>query len=146
MENLDHQEWEFGLQLNVPIGQRLAHAGVRHAELRLARERSILRAQERQATHELATAIARSEQATNSLEASRARMEAARERVASLDAAYEADKVSLDLLLDAQERLSAAETRYYDVLTGRAIAEKDVRRADGSLLSVHGVSLQSPEG
>ena len=62
MESLDHQEWEFGLSLNVPLGQRRAYAGVRHAELRLARERSILREQELQVSHALADAIGRAAQ------------------------------------------------------------------------------------
>lgn len=142
MANLDHQEWQFGLEFNVPIGRRQAYAGVRHAELRLARERKILQEQELQVSHELANAIARSVQAHSSLEASRQRMLAAQQRAEATDASYEADKVPLDLVLDAQERLGLAESRYFEVLVNYAVADRDVRRAAGHLLPSNGVVLQ----
>ena len=139
---MDHQEWEFGLQLNVPIGQRRAYAGLRHAELRLARERAILREQELQVTHELANAIARATQTHRSMMAAKQRLMAALDRAAASEAAYDADQVNLDLLLDAQERLGAAEARYFQVVQDLAVAEKNVRRASGELLTSNGILLQ----
>ena len=140
--SMDHQEWEFGLQLNVPLGQRQAYAGLRHAELRLARERAILREQELQVSHELSNAIAREAQAHSSMLIARKRLEAAQERLAASQAAWEADQVVLDLLLDAQERLGAAEARYYQVVENFAVASKNVRQAAGQLLVSNGISLQ----
>ena len=142
MENLDHQEWEFGLSLNVPLGQRRAYAGVRHAELRLARERSILREQELQVSHALADAIGRAAQTHASMQASYERMVAAQQRVEATAAAFEADKVPVDLLLDAQERLGAAESRYFQVVVSHAAAETNVRLQSGGLLASHGITLQ----
>ena len=140
--SLEHQEWQFGLQLNVPIGQRQAYAGLRHAELRLARERAILREQELQVSHELGNAIARAAQTHSSMLAGLRRLEAAQQRLAASQAAFEADQVPLDLLLDAQERLGAAEARYYQVVEDYAIATRDVRIASGELLASNGVTLQ----
>jgi len=142
MAELDHQEWQFGLQLDVPIGRRRAYAGLRHAELRLARERSILREQELQVNHELANAIARAVQTHRSMVASRQRAIAAQDRLSATSASFEADKVPVDLMLDAQERLGAAEARYYQVVASHAIAEKNVRLAAGQLLHSNGVTLQ----
>lgn len=142
LASLDHQEWEFGLQLNVPIGRRRAHAGVRHAELRLCRERSILHEQELQVSHELANAIGRDDQTHASMMASQSRLHAAEDRLEATVAAFEADKASVDLLLEAQERLGAAQTRYFSVVAAHAIAETNVQRASGNLLGSFGIALQ----
>ena len=139
----DHQEWEFGLQLNVPIGRRQAYAGMRHSELRLARERSILHEQQLLISHELANAIARTSQLHASMQLGRERMNAARDRLEATEAAFEADKLPVDLLLDAQERLGAAETRYFQTVASYAIAEKNVRQASGELLTQNGITLES---
>ena len=142
MTHLDHQEWQFGLQLNVPIGRRQAYVGVRHAELRLSRERSILREQELQISHQLGNAIARAAQTHASMSSSYERMLATQQRVAATEAAFDADKVPVDLLLDAQERLASAESRYYTLVTQHAIAEKDVQLAAGNLLPQSGIRLE----
>ena len=141
-ESLDHQEWEFGLQLDVPLGRRQAYAGLRHAELRLARERSVLREQELQVSHALGNVNARSAQTYASMVASRERLIATEQRVAATEVAFEADKVSLDLLLDAQERFGAAQSRYYQVVASYANAEASVRLNSGGLLASHGIKLQ----
>ncbi len=140
--NLDHQEWEFGLQFNVPIGRRRAYAGVRHAELRLCRERGVLREQELFVSHELANAIGRDEQTHASMTASYERMLAAQQRLEATEASYDADQVPLDLLLEAQERLGSARSRYYQLVAAHAIAEKNVQLSGGNLLGSFGVRLQ----
>ena len=38
----DFQEWQFGMEFNVPIGYRRGAAAVRNAELQLARSRALL--------------------------------------------------------------------------------------------------------
>ena len=38
----DYQEWDIGLQFNMPIGFRREYTALRNAELRLARERALL--------------------------------------------------------------------------------------------------------
>ena len=53
----DFQEWQLGMELEVPIGYRQGHAAVRNAEHVLARERAVLREQKRQVIYGLSTAL-----------------------------------------------------------------------------------------
>lgn len=137
----DFQEWQFGLELSVPIGYRREHAAVRNAELLLARERALLRDQQREVIHELADAIGEMDRAYTLSQTGFNRLVAARQELAAVQAAYEADKAPLDLFLDAQRRLAEAETRYYAGLAAYAIAVKNVHFVKGTLLDYDGVYL-----
>jgi hypothetical protein len=69
------------------------------------------------------------------------RLEAAREQLAALQTAFEADKAPLNLVLEAQRRLAAAESRYFEALVDHAIAVKNMHFEKGSLLEYAGVHL-----
>ena len=62
MASGEHNEWEMGLQLNVPIGFRQASSGVRNSELKLFRERAVLDEQEKQIIHDLGSAVRQTQQ------------------------------------------------------------------------------------
>lgn len=49
----DFQEWRLGFELTLPVGFRRELAGVRHAQLQLARERALLQETELELTHQL---------------------------------------------------------------------------------------------
>ena len=53
----DLQEWELGIDINVPVGFRKQHAAYRNAELIVAREKAILKEQERQVIYGLSNAL-----------------------------------------------------------------------------------------
>ena len=53
----DFQEWEAGLKFSMPIGFRQPLAAVRNAQLKLARERSVLQDMELEVSHQMADAI-----------------------------------------------------------------------------------------
>ena len=55
----DFQEWQLGLEMQMPLGMRQGHAAVRNAQLQLAREHALLQAQERDVVHDLAGASGR---------------------------------------------------------------------------------------
>ncbi|MDH3717420.1 MAG: TolC family protein [Planctomycetota bacterium] len=137
----DHQEWQLGLQLDVPIGLRQAWAGVRNAELKLARERAILRDQELAVSHTLSDAIAEVIRAQASVRTNFDRLNAAVQRRNATQAAYEGDQASLDLLLGAQQRLSDAQSSYFQALAQHSKAIKDVQLQKGSLLQYNGILL-----
>jgi hypothetical protein len=59
----------------------------------------------------------------------------------AIRAAFESDKVTLDLLLEAQRRLAEAESRYFRALAEYAVAVKNVHFAKGTLLDYDGVYL-----
>ena len=80
----DFQEWQLGFELSVPIGFRLAHVAVRNAELQLARERAILRDQQREIMHEAADAIAEMDRAYAVLQTSYNRLIASQDQLKAL--------------------------------------------------------------
>jgi hypothetical protein len=139
----DFQEWQLGFELSVPIGFRQAHVAARNAELLLARERAILKDQQREVVHEAADAVAEMDRAYVVMQTSFNRLNAARDQVASVQAAYEEGegKVPLDLLLDAQRRLTETETEYVLNRARYSLALKNVHFVKGTLLEYDGVYL-----
>ncbi len=137
----DFQEWQLGLELSVPIGYRRGFAAARNAELQLCRERAILREQEHQVLHEVASAVADIQRAYVVSQTSFNRLDAARVQLDAIKAEFEAEKAPLDLLLDAQRRLAEADSQHHRSLAEYAVAVKNVHFAKGTLLAYDGVYL-----
>jgi hypothetical protein len=137
----DFQEWQLGFELNVPIGFRAAHVATRNAELQLARERAILRDQQREVMHEAADAVSELDRAYVVLQTSYNRLAANHDQLGSVQAAFENDKVPLDLYLDAQRRVSESEIDYHLNRVRYTLAGKNVHFVKGTLLDYDGVSL-----
>ena len=137
----DFQEWQVGVELNVPIGFRQGAAAVRNAELQLTRARAVLREQEHLVLHDAATPSPSSIAPSSCTQTAGRRLDAARHQLDAVEAAYDADKAPLDLVLEAQRRLADAESRYYQALAEYAIAIKNVHFAKGTLLDYDGVVL-----
>jgi outer membrane protein TolC len=137
----DFQEWQLGLELSMPIGFRRAHAGVRDAELLLARERAILRDQELEIVHEAADAVAELDRAYVVVQNAYNHVLASQDQLHSVAAAYDAGKVMFDVLLDAQRRLAEAKIEYVRNRTQYAVAAKNVHFVKGTLLEFDGVYL-----
>ncbi|HJQ80450.1 MAG TPA: TolC family protein, partial [Lacipirellulaceae bacterium] len=137
----DFQEWQLGFELSMPIGFRLAHVAARNAELLLARERALLRDQQREIVHEAADAIAEMDRAYAVLQSSYNRLVASQDQLRAVEAAFEADKVPLDLLLDAQRRRAEALVDYTQNRARYAVAQKNVHFVKGTLLEYDGIYL-----
>ena len=137
----DNQEWQVGLELSMPFGNRQAHVAVDHAELLLAKERALLSEQERQVVHELSNAVAEMNRAWATLETSDDRRMAAAEQLDAVQVAYEGDKVTFDQVLDAQRRFLDSETGYYRTLVEYTIAIRNVHFEKGSLLDYNEIYL-----
>jgi outer membrane protein TolC len=137
----DFQEWQLGFELNMPIGFREAHVAERNAELLLARERAILRDQQREIVHEAADAISELDRAYVVLQTSYNRLAANRDQLGAVQTAYENDKAPLDLFLDAQRRVADAETDYHLNRSRYSLATKNVHFVKGTLLEYDGVYL-----
>ncbi len=137
----DFQEWQLGFELSVPLGYRQAAAAVRNANLLLCRSRALLKEQEHLVLHDAASAVAEFDRAVVVAQTTARRLDAAREQSAAVQAAYEADKAPLDLMLEAQRRLAEAESRHFQSLAEYAIAIKNVHYAKGTLLDYDGVVL-----
>jgi outer membrane protein TolC len=137
----DFQEWQLGVELSVPLGFRQAAAAVRNAEIMLTRSRAVLREQEHLVLHDAASSVAEFDRAVVVAQTTARRLDAARTQSAAVEAAYDADKAPLDLMLEAQRRLADADSRYYQSLAEYAIAVKNVHFAKGTLLDYDGVAL-----
>lgn len=136
-----YQEWMLGFQLEVPIGFRRELAGVRNAQLNLARERAILQEQELEITHQLTNAFRQLDDFYVIAQTNFNRRIAAENEVTAVRAAYETGAATLDLLLDAQRRLAEAEDAYYRSLIEYNQAIMNVHYRKGSLLEYNGVCL-----
>ena len=156
----DFQEWELGMEFSVPLGFRRAHAAVQNAELQTARERALLREQERQVMYDLSNAVAEKDRAYQSLQTSLNRHAAAIELLTSLENRFglarptvegeEEDEEAaggvgefgeLDRLLDAQRRATDSELAVFRARAAFEVAVKNVFFETGELLQYHEVLL-----
>jgi len=137
----DFQETQLGVELAFPIGNRQAHAGVRNAEFLLSRDRAVLHEQEQRIVHDLSNAMSEVERSYNVMQTVYNRRDAAYQRVKALQASFEADKAPLNLVLDAQRRHAAAQTRYYESLLSYNDAIRRMHYEKGTLLNYSGIHL-----
>ncbi len=135
------QEWQAGAQFLMPLGFRRELATVRHHQLLLARERARLQDEELEASHALVDAIRNVDTNFALSQTNFNRRVAAERQVEAVQAAYDANTVTLDELLRAQSRRSEAESAYYRAIVDytRSIAQLHFRK--GSLLEYNGVFL-----
>lgn len=135
------QEWQLGLQLSVPLGFRQELSAVRNHELILARERALLQDLELEVSHQLGDAIRNVDLYYSLTETNFNRRVAAEKEVQAVQAAYDANRVTMDLLLQAQQRRADAESQYYRSLVNYNRAIMGVHYRKGSLLDYDGVYL-----
>jgi outer membrane protein TolC len=135
------QEWQAGAQFQMPLGFRRELATVRHHQLQLARERARLQDEELEASHALVDAVRNVDTNFALAQTNFNRRVAAERQVEAVQAAYDANTVTLDQLLDAQRRRAEAESSYYRALVdyNRSISQLHYRK--GSLLEYNGVFL-----
>lgn len=143
--NGDFQEWQAGFELSFPAGWRQASAGVRNAELNLAREHALLYEQEREVTNDLSNAFGELERAYIAAKLNYNRRLAARQQLAALEAKAQGDLRTqtryLDLILDAQRHLAEADNLYHGSMAEYMLAVRHVHRSKGSLLDYNEIHL-----
>ncbi len=137
----DHGEVDFGVVYDFPVGYRQAQAAVRNAELLLARERSILNEQREQVVFELGNAIRSVYRNQIDLELQHNRVLAARDAVSAREAAFNADTITIDQLLESHERLLEAERAYFDTLLAIQQSHTQLQFESGQLLANNQISL-----
>lgn len=137
----DLQDWSLGLELEVPIGYRKAHAAVRNAELGLARQRAILREQERNVIHGLSAAIGELQRASEVRETVERNLLAAYEQLAAVTERVATNNEKIDVQLEAQRILVDAQIRYAQAQVEYMLAIKGVHFEKGTLLTYNNVLL-----
>jgi hypothetical protein len=138
----DFQEWEAGLQFSMPLGFRLGMTTVRHSQLLLARERAVLQDLELQVSHQLSQTIRDLDLSYGTTQTNFNQRAAAEDDVKAVAAIYDVGRVTLDLLLQAQQRRAQAESAYYRSLVDYNRAIMRVHWRKGSLLEYNGIFLQ----
>ncbi|MCA9058106.1 MAG: TolC family protein, partial [Planctomycetaceae bacterium] len=132
------QEWTVGMELSVPLGFRKAHAAVSHAELNLARERTIQREQQREIVSNLSGAFTDVDRTRQGLRTGLEQYLAAREYVEALRArkhGYSDRRDETDRILDGERKLVQAEVQFFRTRAEYAVALKNVHYEKGSLLT-----------
>lgn len=140
--NGEQTGWNLGLEFSMPIGFRQAKTQVRNIELRLAKAREVLAAQELDVAHEVADAIQSVSFQYRNAESNFNRRAAAARRVQLFEQELEAGTVTLDDVLRAQASLATAESAYYTSLVQYNQALSYLHLVKGTLLERDGVHLE----
>ncbi len=145
----DYQEWQLGVEMEVPLGFRRAHTAVRNAEHSLARSRAILKEQKRDVVFGLSNAIADAQRSFSVVQAQYNRFQAAERQIEALSRLEEAGETSVDLKLEAQRRVLDTEILYHQATVDYMLALRNVYYETGTLLDYNNVFLAegpSPAG
>jgi outer membrane protein TolC len=143
-ENLlrgDETGWTLGFVFSRPTDPRLPLTLKHQLELRLAKTRAALAAQEWEITRELSYAVKNAERWYLQTGTHEERVAAARTQVSALEAAFPTGRVSVDQLVRAQSTLAQAETEFARSLAeyNKTLAELEFRQ--GILLDRHAISV-----
>lgn len=144
----NNQEWQVGVELEVPLGFRRAHNAVRNTEHQLARHRVILGEQKRDIVFGLSNASSEVQRAHSVVQAQYNRFLAAQAQVETLMAEEQLGQISVDLVLEAQRRVLDAEILYHQATVDYALSLRNVYFETGTLLEYNNVFLSegpSPE-
>jgi Flp pilus assembly secretin CpaC/outer membrane protein TolC len=133
---------ELGFDFNFPLGFRREAASVRNAELRLAREKAILEEMELNTSHLLSEAARDVDFNYQSAKTHFNRRAAAEAEVKSVASQFKSGKMTLDLVLEAQRRLTQSRIDYITALAQYATAIKEVHRLTGALLAEHDLKIE----
>jgi outer membrane protein TolC len=136
-----YQEAQIFFDLRLPIGFRRELAGVRNAQLKLAREKARLEDMELQQVHLLSTGVRDVDAHHVQAETHFNSWSAAEKEVEAVDALYKGGKITVNDVLEAQRRRAQTQIAYYNSLVefNKAIAK--VHWHKGSLLEYNNIEL-----
>lgn len=133
-----YQETQLGLELTLPTGFRQATSAVRNAQLQLARERSILLAQEQQIAHDISNAYADVIRSYETMRTGYNRRAAAIEQLEILRKRLQENIfINLDQLFNAERTAADADSNFHRNTVEYAIAIKNLNLEMGMLLNEH---------
>ena len=139
--NGDFQEWQAGIEMNFPIGFRLAGVAIAQAKLNVRRERAVLAESEYLASHNLSIAAREIDRSHELLETNYNRLLSDLNQVDVLRIRYEQGSDNINFLLQAQRQLVTSATDFYRSLSEYNLAIRDFHREKGSLLAYNNVQL-----
>jgi outer membrane protein TolC len=134
------QEWQFGVEMNLPVGFRRAYNNLKNAQLKLAKEQELLNAKEKRVVHDLSNAYASAIRSFAVAQTTFNQRVAAHEQLAILKNLEENNnQVNVNEVLDAQSRVSQSDTAFYDALVRYMISLKNIHYEKGTLLEYNNI-------
>lgn len=139
----EYQEWLAGVELQMPIGFRQAHAAIRNSQLQLERERAILGEQERNVSYGLSNAFSEVSRAYDNRLLQEKRLEATSKQINKLISRRESGSggAPLDVILEAYRRYLDIRLRYHQAEVEYVLALRNVQYEKGTLLRFCNVGL-----
>ena len=138
----DTHEFLMGMSVAYPVGVRQASAAVRNAQLRLARDQSLLDELQRQVLYGVSNAIGESDRAYTVLRSALNRKNAAQEQYDVLISKSHRDRqFNYNALLDAEQRLGDASSAAIRATIQYELATKNLNFETGSLLEYYNIHL-----
>ncbi len=137
----NYQEWQAGFDYSYAVGLRQASAAVRHAQLNLAKDMTILKEQQLRISHDLSNASRQIARSYAQLQINYNRIEADKLQVEVLRNRYERGLINISFLLQAQQQLATSTSAFYRSLVDYNLALRDFHREKGSLLAYNQVNL-----
>lgn len=138
----DLQEWQLGLEYNMPVGFRRAYAATRNSQLTLAREVEILREQERFIHFGLSNAINECKRSYENMNLQRSRLDAIVVQLNEINTKQASgQKAELDVRLETHRRLLDARLRYHQAQVEYVLALRNVHFEKGTLLKYCNIGL-----
>lgn len=137
--NLD--DWQLGVELGGAIGNRQGHLAIRNAELSLARERSILKEQQRQILHDLNAAYTEVDRALETMKTNFNARVAAFDELEPKRKRVEEGQDQVFFLLDAQSRTATSESAVHRAVADYNQALLNYTYVAGDLLSQYNIRL-----
>lgn len=139
--NGELNDWRVGVEFGGAIGNRRGHVAVRNAELNIARERALLKEQQRQITHDLNAAYTEVDRAMAALKTSFNSRIAVQEELVPKRKRVVEGQDQVFFLLDAEQRAAAAESAVHRAVADYNLALLNYAFVAGSMLSRYNVSL-----
>jgi len=140
------KSWDVGFEYSIPLWLRQEKAQVRQLELKVAKGRAALAAQEDEIAHELNSVLMTIKRAHSMLTITRRRMKAAKERVDTARVDYTEGLKSNDPLLRALTSETQAKSAHYRSVTEYNKSLRDLLYRTGRILPVDGISLLGTDG
>ena len=141
----DLEGWTLGVTFNMPLNFQLERSQVDNLELRVAKNRVQLAAQEAEISHEIAVALQNAQNHRQISATQKKRLKVAETLVEALEAENEAGRPALDRLVRAQATLAQAKIDYRRSLVEFSRANSELQYRRSVLLEANGINLQFSE-
>ncbi len=137
-----YQEFSLLFQYDMPIGFRRELAAVRHAQLRLARDKVVLEDLELDVAHGLTHAVRNLDANFQLAQTNANRWAASQIDVNAREALYRGGRIALDEVLEAQRRRAVAQGAFWQSVVEYNKAIADLHTRKGSIMEYDGIGFE----